>query len=54
MILDYLDRLIMEEKLSSEALKHAKSEQARTMGEIENIKGELDQIMSLPNIYESV
>ena len=53
MIVDYLDRLLMEEKLSSEALKHAKSEQTRTMGEIDNIKGELDEIMSLPNIYGS-
>ena len=51
MILDYLDRLILEEKLSSESLKHAKSEQMRTMGEINNIKSELDEIMSLPNIY---
>lgn len=50
MILDYLDRLVLEEKLSSEALKHAKSEQLRAMSEINNIKGEIDQIMSLPNI----
>ena len=52
MILDYLDRLVLEEKLSTEALKHAKSEQLRAMSEINNIKGEIDQIMSLPNIYE--
>tara|TARA_B110000967_G_C18657105_1_gene446273 strand:+ start:43 stop:414 length:372 start_codon:yes stop_codon:yes gene_type:complete len=52
MILDYLDRLILEEKLSTEALKHARSEQRRTMGEINNIKGELDEIMSLSNIYD--
>ena len=51
MILDYLDRLMLEEKLSTEALRHAKSEQKRTIGEIDTIKGELDEIMSLPNIY---
>jgi len=53
MIIDYLDRLMLEEKLSTEAFKHARSEQRRTMGEIVNIKGELDEIMSLPNIYGS-
>ena len=52
MILDYLDRLMLEEKMSTETLKHAKSEQNRTLAEIENIKGDLDEIMSLPNIHE--
>ena len=52
MIVDYLDRLVLEEKLSSEALKHAKSEQLRAMSEINNIKKDINEIMSLPNIYE--
>ena len=37
--------------MSTETLKHAKSEQNRKLAEIENIKGDLDEIMSLPNIH---
>ena len=47
MIVDYLDRLILEEKLSTEALKHAKSEQLRAMSEINNIKEDINEIMSI-------
>ena len=51
MILDYLDRLILEQNMSKEALDHAKMEQKRTLNEIENINADIDELMSLPNIY---
>ena len=45
-IIDYLDRLILEEKLTQESLMHAKSEQQRAFEKIAELKAEIDELIT--------
>jgi hypothetical protein len=45
-IIDYLDRLISEEKLTHASLEHAKMEQQRALQDIFYLKNEIDEIIT--------
>ena len=58
MILDYLDKLLLNEQMASDSLEHAHREQGRILEQISLIKRELDEITAITgteskNIEES-
>ena len=50
MLMGYLDKVLQEAGLSAEMANKARFQQNKILGEMDNIKGELDRITQPPNV----